>query len=107
MKCPECDSEQPDNASLCAKCGLSFERWHEANPETAKAASAPEPEMTFPVPDEDKPVPKDKDETTPEVPSPKEAESSSESETVESPQAGAIEEQALGGKKSFKWTPLY
>ena len=106
MKCPECDAEQPDNASLCAKCGLSFFAWREANPESSKKVSVPEPEMTFPVPEEDRPDPEE--EPAPEEkPAPAIAKPLQDSQTEEPPNTGSIEETIPGDKKGFKWTPLY
>ena len=29
MQCPNCDSEQPEDASECSRCGLIFARWRE------------------------------------------------------------------------------
>ncbi len=61
MKCPECDSIQPDNAALCSKCGLSFAAWNTLNTEPAKKRKTDEDEgMTFPAPQEDEPAPEEK-----------------------------------------------
>jgi hypothetical protein len=61
MKCPECDHEEPDNAAICSKCGLSFEVWKEMNP---ISASVLDQDMAFPEAPDD-PAPEKPHEETP------------------------------------------
>jgi hypothetical protein len=53
MKCPECDLEQPENTSICAGCGLSFEMWRQHNPGADLSTQASPKEMAFPDPEEE------------------------------------------------------
>lgn len=111
MRCPECDLEQHDNATLCAGCGLSFEMWRKHNPPSAKAKPVPPKEMTFPVPEEEKPAPQDrpvekhisasKGESTVEEPSSKPSSAAGDS----SP--NPLLEMDLGESKSFHWKPIH
>ncbi len=96
MKCPECDLEQHDNATLCSGCGLSFEMWRKHNPDLAKRPPVPPKEMAFPASEEE---PTAKANPAPAEPPPERPEtkaSSIEPELGENP----------GEKKNFQWTPL-
>ncbi|HVZ80687.1 MAG TPA: hypothetical protein VHE12_07795 [bacterium] len=62
MKCPECDSNQPDNAATCSQCGLSFEAWRELNPIEASVMGE---DMAFPEKPDD-PGPEKEPEKEPE-----------------------------------------
>lgn len=89
MKCPECDTEQPDDTAVCKGCGLNFSMWVAHTGESLKPTVAP-PEEPAENPVEEPASPKAEAKSDPE-------------EQPPSPQ----DESSPKTSKGFKWSPAY
>lgn len=115
MKCPECDLEQPDNTIVCAKCGLDFQVWREANPEPVMAAPTPPPgpeppspvEVPAPSSQAEEPVPGALKETAAGVEASSRGSSSGSAGSLGEPAPTAPDLALPAKKKAFKWKPIY
>jgi hypothetical protein len=89
MKCPECDTEQPDDTAVCKGCGLNFSMWVAHTGESLKTVAVPSEEKAG-------------DSAAEPVSHKVEAKSDRE-EILPSPQDQPTPPKAKG----FKWSPVY